>query len=47
MNALRGKREVENKTETHKTDGWENQRQFVFLKMFLNKIFLPVKIEIR
>ena len=20
------KREVENKTETHKTDGWENQR---------------------
>jgi hypothetical protein len=28
MNDLRGKREVENKTETHKTDGWENQRQF-------------------
>jgi hypothetical protein len=23
MNDLRGKREVENKTETHKTDGWE------------------------
>jgi len=22
------KREVENKTETRKTDGWENQRQF-------------------
>ncbi len=39
---LRGKREVENKTETHKTDGWENQRQF-FILIFLNKIFLPVK----
>jgi hypothetical protein len=41
MNDLRGKREVENKTETHKTDGWENQRQF-FSQMFCERdVFLP------
>jgi hypothetical protein len=36
------KREVENKTEKHKTDSWENQRQF-FSQIVLNKIFFTGK----
>jgi hypothetical protein len=43
MNDLRGKREVENKTETHKTDGWKTNGSF-FSQIFEKDIFLPVKI---